>query len=116
MSTSEVLGINSPVRPVRGEKERGGGRRKEEAQERGEVRRIEGRSGGRGGRERGERRGRRQERGGKERKRRRSGIHVKCSRLIPRPPPGLGREFGNEASKQQVANYKNKHTFQIVLL
>ena len=51
--------------------------------------------GGKKGEETGERRGK--EEGG------RSGIqYVKCSRLIPRPLPGLGRKFGNKGRKQQV--------------
>lgn len=64
--------------------------------------------GGKKGEETGERRGK--EEGG------RSGIqYVKCSRLIPRPLPGLGREFGNKEATS-CKTVKNQHTFQIVLL
>ena len=80
-----------------GEEEGEGGGMREGRSEK----RMEGRSEGKGGR--GGKEGGGNSREERKRRRGRSGIqYVKCSRLIPRPLPGLGRKFGNKGRKQQV--------------
>ena len=98
MSTSEVLGINSPVRPVRGEKERGGGK-----EEGGGIR--EGRS----------EKNRRKERGkGREGEGRKKGKET--GERGKGEEKELEESLGTRLASNKWQNYKNKHTFQIVLL